>query len=186
MRKIWGIPVRDLWKCENGEPFEPDDLHPVVFSDILHERVLGIRKQDEDDAVIVHSYDPTMDRGRARDFAYMVWGKPETWTKPDVNLKTVSCLGAPACDACIGNPLPALDTAHSWRIRSFALSDSLIAKHLPTETDHLLTEVIGEHDMERIHAELLRRCVALFGEPYDCVNGEISPPYSLAYETGPR
>jgi hypothetical protein len=177
----FGMP--QSWKCENGEPFNPDALHPVVFSDIINERVLGIRKSDEDDAVIVHSYNPNIDQGRALDFARMVWGKPNTWTVPDLRTKVASCLGTPACEACRDNSLPTMDSIASWRVQSFRLSERLTAVHLPTDSEHLLAAVTDEPDLDRIQAELLHRCVALFGAPYNSSTGEISPIYSQVYES---
>lgn len=191
MKKIWGIPVRNMWRLEDGGLFEPDDLHPVVVKTPIGEHVLGIPKDNEHEAVIVQSYYPPSRPNSAQDFARMVWKTHQEWTRPNLEQKVISCLGAPACDACMGEALPAIDLASRWRLNSYILSDKLTAGRLldPTDTEsdmtideHVFAEITDETDMTRLNAELTRRAVALFGPAYDVHTGVIYPAYSRVYE----
>lgn len=186
VKKIWGVNVRDIWTIENGQPFEPDDYHPVSISSPYEELVIGIRRDNEEEAVVIHSYDPSVQPGASRGFARMVWKARSEWTAPDYESRIVQCLGAPACEACPGSPLPAMETVPNWRVQPFILDNKLTATHLLDPLDpecslttepHLITEVVGETDPNKLNKELWRRAVGLFGAPYDEFTEERKPWY---------
>lgn len=191
MKRVWGIPARDVWRLENGGVFEPDDLHPVVINSSVGQHVMGIPRDDESEAVIVHSYYPPSRKNSARDFALMVWRDKKEWTRPDLDQKVISCLGAPACEACMGEVLPAIDLASRWRLNPYMLDSKLTAGRLLDPTDqesdmtvseHIFAEIVNEPDMTKIQVELTRRAIALFGPAYDVRTGEVYPTYTRIYK----
>ena len=171
------------WTYENGEPFDMDAIYPAV--DVIGNRVYGIKKDNHEDVVVVHSYDPISQRNSARNFALWLWGPAHTWERPDTTMKIASCLGMPACASCMLDPLPMLETVPNWRIKPFGESDKVYAHTLSatnTYEDHLIADMSHENDMSLIQKELLRRCIALFGEPYDLASGKIAPTYEEALQ----
>jgi hypothetical protein len=191
VKKIWGlVDPSEIWKCENGEPLIPDDLHPTV--DVLGRRLYGIRKNNEQDAVLVQTYHPTAQKNGAFDFARFAWGQPDKWTKPDLSNRVIACLGAPACAACIDEPVAIMDLAHHWRIEPYEFSNELTARRILdwtdpecelTTTEHTLARVTELADLDKIHAELMRRCVSLFGAPVDMATGVVAPMYANLYRS---
>ncbi len=188
MKRILGIPADELWKCENGEPLDPDALYPVV--DVVNRRLFGIRKDNKEDAVVIQSYHPTAQKNGAFDFARFIWGPPDKWERPDISNRIVSCLGAPACTECIAYQLPmTTDLAQNWRIQSLD-NNQLMAGRLVDPSDpnfdvitneHVLANVDNQVEPEKIQKELMRRCIGLFGEPCDMADGIIAPSYMHMY-----
>lgn len=196
MKKLWGVhEAKDLWRLENGGEFDAANLHPVVMYTPLREYTMGIPKDDEGEAVIVHSYSHLSQPGAARNFALMVWNEKEDWTKPDLDMKVISCVGAPQCEACMGEELPMLDVASRWRVNPFLGGTALTASRLLDPTDHgsdlttsehVFAELDGDPDDVSLQAELVRRCVALFGPAHDIYTGRIYPVYSRVCESNER
>ncbi len=198
MRTIWGIPVKDLkWEYEDGGGrFDPDAVYPAP--DIIANRVYCIDKEDESNVRVIQSYHQTAQPGAAMNFSQTVWGHPSTWEKPDTANQLVSCLGAPACHACMSDDQVFMcATAYEWRMDAIDDGDiQLNASVLESLGDpinehlgrpHVMAEVsLFEDDYDRRRRELVRSALSLFGLQYDVLNAQPNDPSILAINVRPQ
>lgn len=177
-RSLFGSPIKDLgWTCENGDRFNPDILIPVI--ETVTNQVIGINP--DGNALIVRTFDPKINPDKAWNFATHVWGRYDSWVKPEEHL--VECLG----DVCCGETT--IDFGNNWLLEPPDESGTLRAAHVIAATEDDPGIVVGEHIIyqsfypagELQDNDILLRQIELFGPPYDIVSNIVYPPYKNIY-----
>ncbi len=195
--RIWGVRATDIgWKYESdGEALDPADVYPVL--DPILNKLYGIMKDDESNVRTIQSYHPKAQLGASLAFASMLWGRDyDQWPRPNIDNRTVRCLGAPACNVCSHYDINYAEApANSWRVESDQdlIYGELRAHILENEGDPLNESLTDAHLIDDVELEatfdkygrrtlsdrMMRTIVSKFGPLYDVSRQTAAKPVSM-------